>query len=436
MGAWQNFFCAGAKPALKALLVLGMMLMCVQPLVVYLERFPDDDCDDQAVHFYAAMRSAATVEARAAFDNGIRPFVAANEKSSNWMRTEFRLGASWVYPLANVVIRFFNKPGRSYVDTVRFGLLTVTALGLAVILVTGATSPFGLFETAFVLNLLAFRWIALAPLHGEVPGNYSPFVTYVPRGLAAALVIAAIVALAARRTLLFSVSTFLPILWHVVLGAIEMPILLLGAILSWCAWRFSMLGPVFLVSLLTVAASGGVQVALVAVPFAGFFYFYCIKVSPDFSVDPYERAFLLTLLTLLSARCVSLLGSRPSLLRYVEYLTSIPHGEQLAERLSAVEYTLFVLLVYVSARLLVRYFVRGSEDTQRVHVGMCAVMIALSLAHLNDYIHVVRAKTSFFTYRCVMAQTIQLPEGMADLSLENEPSLFLSFGRYIERLSK
>ena len=67
---------------------------------------------------------------------------------------------------------------------------------------------------------------------------------------------------------------------------------------------------------------------------------------------------------------------------------------------------------------------------------MCAVMIALSLAHLNDYIHVVLAKTSFFTYRCVMAQTIQLPEGMADLSLENEPSLFLSFGRYIERLSK
>ena len=432
----QNFFWAGAKPALKALLVLGMMLMCVQPLVVYLEKFPEDDCDDQAVHFYAAMRSGATVEARAAFDNGIRPFVAANEKSSNWMRTEFRLGASWVYPLANVVIRFFNKPGRSYVDTVRFGLLTVTALGLAVILVTGATSPFGLFETAFVLNLLAFRWIALAPLHGEVPGNYSPFVTYVPRGLAAALVIAAIVALAARRTLLFLVSTFLPILWHVVLGAIEMPILLLGAILSWCAWRFNMLGPVLLGSLLTVAASGGVQVALVAVPFAGFFYFYCIKVSPDFSVDPYERAFLLTLLTLLSARCVSLLGSRPSLLRYVEHLTSIPHGEQLAERLSAVEYTLFVLLVYVSARLLVRYFVRGSEDTQRVHVGMCAVMIALSLAHLNDYIHVVRAKTSFFTYRCVMAKTIQLPEGMADLSLENEPSLFLSFGRYIERLSK
>ena len=327
----QNFFWAGAKPALKALLVLGMTLMCVQPLVVYLERFPEDDCDDQAVHFYAAMRSGATVEARAAFDNGIRPFVAANEKSSNWMRTEFRLGASWVYPLANVVIRFFNKPGRSYVDTVRFGLLTVTALGLALILVTGATSPFGLFETAFVLNLLAFRWIALAPLHGEVPGNYSPFVTYVPRGLAAALVIAAIVALAARRTLLFLVSTFLPILWHVVLGAIEMPILLLGAILSWCAWRFSMLGPVFLVSLLTVAASGGVQMALVAVPFAGFFYFYCIKVSPDFSVDPYERAFLLTLLTLLSARCVSLLGSRPSLLRYVEHLTSIPHGEQLAE---------------------------------------------------------------------------------------------------------
>jgi hypothetical protein len=40
----------------------------------------EDDCDDQAVHFYAAMRSGATAEARAAFDNGIRPFVAANEK--------------------------------------------------------------------------------------------------------------------------------------------------------------------------------------------------------------------------------------------------------------------------------------------------------------------------------------------------------------------
>jgi hypothetical protein len=432
----QNFFCAGAKPALKALLVLGIVLICVQPLVVYLEKFLEDDCDDQAVHFYAAMRSGATAEARAAFNNGIRPFVAANEKTSNWMRTEFRLRAWWVYPLANVVIRFFNKPGRSWLDSVRFGLLTVTAVGLAVILVIGAMSPFGLFETAFVLNLLAFRWIALAPLHGEVPGQYFPFVTYVPRGLAAALVIAVIVALAARRTLLFVILAILPILWHVVLGAIEIPILLLGAFLSWCAWRSNMLGPVLLVSLLTVAASGGLNVALVAAPFAGFFYFYCIKGSSDFSVDPYDRAFLLTLLSLLSARCVSLLGSRPSLISYVDHLTSIPYGYELAERLSGVEYSLFVLLAYVSARLLVRYLGRGSEDTQRVHVGMSAVLIALSMAHLNYYVHVVRAKTSFFTDRCVMAQIIQLPERMADLSLEDEPSLFLSFGRYIERLSK
>jgi len=432
----QNFLSAFAKPVLKTVLVLGMVLMCVQPLVVYLEKFAEDDCDDQAVHFYAAMRWGATAEARAAFDNGIRPFVAANEKSFNWMRTEFRLRVWRVYPLANMAIGFFNKPGRSYVDAVRFGLLTVTALGLAVILVIGATSPVGLFETAFVLNLLAFRWIALPPLHGEVPANYYPFVTYVPRGLAAALAIAVILALASRRKLLFLVLAFLPILWHAVLGAVEMAIFLLGAILSWGAWRFNKLGPVLLISLLTVAASGGVKVALVAAPFAGFFYFYCIKVSLKFSVDPYERAFLLTLLTLLSARCVSLLGSKPSLIRYVEHLSSIPYGEQLADRLSAVEYTLFVLLVYVSARLLVRYFARGSEDTQRVHVGMCALMLALSLAHLDDYIHVVRAKTPFFTDRCVMARTVQLPEGMADLSLENEPSLFLSFGRYIEELSK
>jgi hypothetical protein len=433
----QNFFCVVAKPTLKALLVLGIVLICVQPLVVYLEKFKKDECDDKAVHFYAAMRSGATAEARAAFDNGIRPFVAANEKTSDWMRTEFRLRTWWMYPLANVAIRFFNKLGRSYPDSVRFGLLTVTALGLAVILVIGATSPFGLFETAFVLNLLAFRWIALAPLHGiEDSEDYFPFVTYVPRGLAAALVIGVIVALAARRTMLFVILAMLPILWHVVLGAIEIPILLLGAFLSWCAWRFNMLGPVLLISLLTVAASGGVNVALVAAPFAGFFYFYCIKGSSDFSVDPYDRAFLLTLLSLLSARCVSLLGSRPSLISYVDRLTSIPYGEQLAERLAAVEYSLFVLLVYVSARLLVRYLGRGSEDTQRVHVGMSAVLIALSMAHLNYYSHVVRAKTSFFTQRCVMAQIIQLPEGMADLSLEDEPSLFLSFGRYIERLSK
>jgi hypothetical protein len=432
----QNFFGAVAKPALKALLVLGMVFICVQPLVVYLEKFDKDDCDDQAVHFYAAMRSGATAEARATFDNGIRPFVAANEKTSNWTRTEFRLREWWMYPLANVVIRFFNKLGRPYPDSVRFGLLTVTALGLAAILVIGATSPFGLFETAFVLNLLAFRWIELVPLHGEVPGNYSPFVTYVPRGLAAALVIAVIVALAARRTLLFVILAFLPILWHVVLGAIEIPILLLGGFLSRCAWRFNMLGPVLLVSLFTVAALGGMNVALAAAPFAGFFYFYCINISSDFSVDPYDRAFLLTLLSLLSARCVSLLGSRPSLVIYVEHLTSIPNGYELAERLSAVEYSLLVLLVYISARLLVRYLGRGSEDTRRVHVGMCAVLIALSLPHLNYYVHVVRAKTPFFTERCVMAQTIQLPEGMADLSLEDEPSLFLSFGRYIERLSK
>ena len=160
-------------PGLRALLVLGMVFLCVQPLVVYLVKFPADDCDDQAVHFYAAMRSRATDETRATFDDSIRPFVAANEKSSNWMRTEFRLRFSWVYPLANVVIRFFNKPDRPYIDSARFGLLTVTALGLAVILMIGATSPFGLFETAFVLNLLAFRWITLSPLHGaDVPGHH------------------------------------------------------------------------------------------------------------------------------------------------------------------------------------------------------------------------------------------------------------------------
>ena len=69
-------------------------------------------------------------------------------------------------------------------------------------------------------------------------------------------------------------------------------------------------------------------------------------------------------------------------------------------------------------------------------MGMCAVMIVLSLAHSSNYIKVITAKTSFFTNRCVTARTIPLPEGLADLSLEDEPSLFLSLGRYMERLSK
>jgi hypothetical protein len=131
-----------------------------------------------------------------------------------------------------------------------------------------------------------------------------------------------------------------------------------------------------------------------------------------------------------------LLGSTPSLLRYAERFTSIPYTEQLADRLAAVEYVLFVLLVYFGARLLIRCFVRGSEDARKVHAGMWALLVALSLAHFNDYMRVARAKTAFFTDKCAMARTIPLPEGMADLSLENEPSLFLSFGQYIEALSK
>jgi hypothetical protein len=158
-------------------------------------------------------------------------------------------------------------------------------------------------------------------------------------------------------------------------------------------------------------------------------------VSSDFSADPYERAFLLSLLTLLAARCVSLLGSTPSLLQYAERLTSIPYAEQFADRLAPVEYVLFVLLVYFGARLLIRCFVRDSEDTRKVHAGMWALLIALSLAHLDDSIRVARAKTAFFTDKCAAARTIPLPEGMADLSLENEPSLFLSLGKYLEALS-
>jgi hypothetical protein len=370
------------------------LLFLLQPIVVYVAEFPPDECDDKAVHFFSAMYFAASATSRATVEQMTRPVVLASDDEDRQQRANFRLGSTAAYPLTNMAITLVHGRDTWYTESVKWSRLGVTLLAVVTVALIAGATPFGLWYTILVLNLIAFDVIPAFGI-GPVPDNAHPFITSAPRGSGSLLVIAIVLALAARKRGLFCLSLALVFLWHVGQGLLVVSVVLPGAVGFWLVTR---------------------------------------RHDLDFT----GRALVLTLLVLSASMIVSTVAAAPAVGRLLEEVAGSPVGRQVPQRLAGVEYSLLVLGVVVGVMLAVdRLATRFAWlQKQRPGVRIGAALFILGVIgglHARMYSEVlVRRSTGFFSQPlCERTPLIPLPEQAARLSLGDEPALFLSLGTYL-----
>ena len=413
------------------------IVFILQPLVVYVAKYTPGDCDDKAVHFYSAMYFSAPARDRAAFETMTRPFVQAFEQDLAWPRTAFRLHAAGIYPLPNVAISFFHHRDTAYTESVKWGLFTATLLAVLTVALIGGTTPFGLWQTLLVLSLIAFDLIPASLVIGHVPGNMHPFRWYAPRGAGAVIVIAAILTLATGRRRLSVISLLLVFIWHAGLGLLVAGVVLPGTALHWVVTRYRLLHAPPFYGLFGLGLLLGPGALLHTSIVGGLVYFYSRHVR-DKEVDFHHRAFLLSLLVLFTAIVGSAIAAMPAAGQLLQSAVGLAVASQVPARLSGVEYSLVVLSVVLAGRFVLDEIIRFARSKNHVVSAqpifwVVLILITIGLTHRTVYARVIRRDTAFFRVTCQRARILPLPDDLSHLSLDDEPTLFLSFGHYLFR---
>lgn len=414
-------------------LALGAVLALVfaaQPLVVYLAAYHSRDCDDKAVHFFAAMYSRASTERRAQLRAALEPFVRAHEAEPDWWRTDFRLREAGRYhPLANAAIAFFHRPEDHFAVSVRKGLLAVTVLAELAIIALAGWTPFGVFPTLLVLELIAFHAIDSTWFIGEFPRNMHPFLWYVPRAVGAVLVMPVVLGVAARRPVACVASLAVLGLLHAWLGVVCAA--LAGAALVGFALltRYEGLRRPLTYGLLGLGLFGSPELRFTTCVVAGVLYGCGTTRGGDDATAFDRRALVFAALLFFVVGATSAVLSSEMLLRALGDAPNLFVVREVPARLTGVRYTLLVLGAVLAARLALR---RLPERASRLAIpATLALLVIVPLANPAPYARVRARQSGFFVPNCLEARTIPLPAGIAELSLRDEPTLFLSFAQYL-----
>jgi hypothetical protein len=377
------------------------IVFLVQPLLVYVGSYERRDCDDKAVHFFTAMYFRAPEADREAFRAAIEPFVRNNEADPKFLRTSFRLQVPINYPLANLAISFFHGPDRHYADSVKWGLFTVATIALLIIVWIGSRTPFGFWQTVLVLNLIAFHTIPADFLIGSVPARQHPFITYVPRGTGSVMIVATVLAFAARRWVVCALSVLLVFLWHAALGLVNAAVVMTAAGLFAVVDRY--------------------------------------RPSRLWADEFYQRALALALLALCVAGVLSKVVAVPRVGGVLQTVTGVSLVTTIPLRLTGMRYCLVVLVAVLGARLLYccarqRLRPRLDRSAPELTAVAVAVLFAIGLTHSALYTQVLKQEGAFFQPQCQQTTVVALPENQSALSASDQATVFRSFGDYLFRL--
>lgn len=406
----------------------------MQPLVIYLTAYDPGDCDDKAVHYYSAAYFSAPQERKNLVASLYKN--QSQEADGNFPeRTVFRLESAYYYPLADILINAFSIDNAHFADAVKYGLLAVTIVAIAAVVAISSKTPLGFWQSVLVINLIAFYSIKLHFIVEQVPRNMHPFITYVPRGAAALMIIPAILTFAARKPALFILSLATIFLFHVGSAMLIIPIVLVSAVIFLIFERLKLTKSRYFYLLFPTGIIGGVDtfVSTVAIGF-GIWLVDTFKASK--SLEFYKKAFYFGSLTLFVSTFTSAVASQPRVTGFITAATGSATFSEIPQRLTGVQYSILVLLVVLFARLMIDYlqidyFKSKKRIKIKVSVVVISVLIILSLNHLSEYLWVVKRVSGFFLPSCTAAQSLSLPRDMNKLKLLDEPSFFVTLGNYL-----
>lgn len=412
-------------------------LFILQPLVVYIASYESEQCDDKAVHFYAAMYSSAGAEGRADFEAMVVPFIRASETDERWPRTNFRLRSPVYYPLSNFAISFFHGPGRTYGESVKWGLFAITAVAVLAVVAVGSATPLGFLPVVLVLTLIAFRVVPADPVTATLRDGVHPMVSWVPRGAGATVVLTTMLAFGARRWWLFAFSLVFVSLYHVALGLL---VAILAGVAAALYRVFDCVGPRYRYGLFALGVAGGIS-SLFRTGFLGALVYLHGRLQESGEAGDFDgRVFRFGLLFLYALVAAAAVISVPQVSDLVQALSGLSerHVGQIPERLAGCTYAAFVMCMVVGVRRWFPVLAERRPTWMRVipHLRpvpvMVAILIVIGGSHAAMYARVVRGETGFARGTCDH-EAVMLPERLSELTLdrEDEPRLFLSLGEYI-----
>lgn len=384
-------------------LPLALAILAV-PVVMYMATYPAGDCDDKAVHFFSAMYNQASRIEQQAFHQTIQPFIGTNISHPRWERTAFRLQLPGTYPLADIAIAAAHTGNRDYSEDVKWGLFATTVVAVIVVSLLGLRIPLGLWITSVTLSLIALYGGVLARLDTLFPYNvypfldYPPFFSYVPRGAGALLAIPTVLGIAARKPWVAVAGVMGMFFWHTGLGLLHGLLVAGTLVLFWLLSHHKKLAVLQSNLLLRAIVFG----------------------------------FLL-----LGA---SLAASALALLPFTRHLVTKVSGDivatQLSERLVGVQWTLFVFVIVLGGFLLVyaasQRLALGKKLIPLAVAGV-GILLALGVWRAPALAKAIRGEGGFFQAYCREVRVLLLPEQLSELSLSDEPTMFVSFANYFLR---
>lgn len=414
-------------------IALGAILVAIfaaQPLVVYMAAYHPRDCDDKAVHYFGAMYGRASSERRAELQIMLEPFVRAHESDPLWWRTDFRLREAGRYnPLANAAIAFFHRPEERFTIGVRNGLLAVTVLGELAVLVLATRTPFGIIPTLLVLELIAFHAIDSTWLIGQFPRNMHPFLWYVPRAVGALLVMPVVLGVAARRPAVAVVSIIVQALLHTWLAMICAGLAGLALLGFTLLERFDGFRRPLTYALLALGLFGTIDLRIATGIVAVVLYACGTVANGDDRLRFDRQALVFASLFFFAAGAVSSVFSSATALHMLGDAPSSFVLRELPARLTGVRYTLLVLGMVLAARLALRRL--PAAALRFATPALLALLVLVPVTTPLPYTRVRNREGGFFVPNCPEARAIPLPAGVPELSLQDEPTLFLSLAQYL-----
>lgn len=420
------------------LLVLSSILaafFALQPFVIYLTAYDPGDCDDKAVHYYSAAYLTADNKSRN-FVKGI--YQSASEASPGGIysqRTEFRINSAYYYPIADLSISFFNSKTTIYTDAVKYGLLATTIIALVLVIIISAKTGFGFWQAALVLNLIAFYSVKLHFIVEQMPRNMHPFITFVPRGAAALLIIPAVLSFAAKKPALFLISLGSIFLFHVGSASLMIPLVLLSILLFITIEKLNLLNSKYFYLVFLLAIIGGKNTFIASISIGALIYLVNRFKKYD-SSNFYQRAFYFSAITLFTSFVVSAISSLPRISQLLVNSSGLQVLAEIGQRLTGVQYSALVLMAVILTRLAIDYVFKNyfvSKKNLKVSQRMIIIVIlfVLTLNHLSEYSWISRRVSGFFLPSCTGTQILSLPNDIGKLRTLDEPSFFVTLGKYL-----
>lgn len=409
----------------------------LQPMVVYLTSYDPGDCDDKAVHYFSAAYFMASSDKRQRLESILNSIKKEAQIESFGERTDFRLRSVNNYALANLTIATFHRIKPEFNNSVKYGLATVTLIALVVAVLLSSKTPFGYWQSVFVVNLIAFYSIKINFIVSQIPRNMHPFISYVPRGGGALLVLPIVLAFAAKKPLLMLVSLIFIFLIHTGLGVIIFPLVFLSWLVLLVIHKYKLAQNPFSYLPLLVMVLTGLPTFIASVSLGLLFYVFSKKVkaaNSDFYNRIFEFGTIMLAVTIISVGIITNSLFTKSLSNFLG--ASIM--QELPQRFGGIKYVLAVLLTVVSIRLFYNFLVERKYFVVKAKVKYLSltglIIIALSfltLNHLSEYQWIMKKSTGFFYGSC---QTVflDLSKNSHQLKVESGPVVFFtSLGNYL-----